>query len=46
MVGRGISADVRLAKVALERAQLEIVRDKLMDRLRAFVEMQALAKSR
>ena len=44
MVGRGVSADVRLSKVALERARLAIVRDKLMHRFRCFVEAQVLAR--
>ena len=42
MVGRGVSADVRLSRVALERARLAIVRDKLMHRFRAFIDASAM----
>ena len=42
-VGRGISAAERLSKVALERARLAVVRDRLMDQFRAFVKTRALA---
>jgi hypothetical protein len=41
-IGRGISADVRLAKVALERAHLAIVRDNLISQFHSFVRMRAL----
>jgi hypothetical protein len=43
-VGRGIAADVRLSKVALERARLAIVRDKLLHQFHAFVETQTLVR--
>ena len=42
-IGSGVSTGERLAKVALERARLAIVRDNLMHRFRAFVELRVLA---
>lgn len=42
-IGRGVSTDERLARVALERARLAIVRENLISQFHAFVRMRVLA---